>query len=130
MEQAGCRACKRCQPRASQSLQTELIRKVIAYLVNHLKQSIRLGDVANHVGVSPYYLERLFQKETNETPRSYLEKIRIDRAAHLLKTTALKNSDICYESGFQSLSNFYKTFRKVKGYSPNEFRKEQSDELE
>ncbi|MCP2775275.1 helix-turn-helix domain-containing protein, partial [Salmonella enterica] len=60
-------------------------------------------------------------------PRAYLEKIRVDKAAHLLKTTELTNLEICYEVGFQSPSNFYKVFRSLKHCSPSEYRSRMAD---
>ena len=122
VELAGFRACKRCQPEADHSPNKELVRKVITFLVNQYKQKLTLQDVANHVGISTFYLERLFKKETSETPRTYLEKIRVDKAAHLLKNTEQSNLEICYEVGFQSPSNFYKVFRRLKNCSPSEYR--------
>lgn len=112
-ESNGFRACKRCQPETEFSPDEELTRRVMAYL----------PSIADHVGMSPFYLERVFKQETSETPRSCLEKIRVDKAAHLLKRTDLSNLAICFEAGFQSPSNFYRIFRKLKGHSPNEFRK-------
>lgn len=106
------------------SPQIEIIRNIITFLVNHYKQKLILKDIAEQVGLSPYYLERLFKQETSETPRTYLEKIRIDKAVHLLKSTSLTNLEICYEVGFQSPSNFYKVFRSLKNCSPSEYRKE------
>ena len=128
VEQAGYRACKRCLPEVTLSPQMEVVENVIAYLTNHYKQIITLDDIANHIGLSPFHLERLFKKETSESPRNYLEKIRIDKAAHLLKHSNDKNLDICYEVGFQSPSNFYKVFRRLKNCSPTEFRKQWKDE--
>ncbi|WP_400195333.1 bifunctional transcriptional activator/DNA repair enzyme AdaA [Lysinibacillus telephonicus] len=124
VEAAGYRPCKRCQPEVEHSPQIEIIRNIITFLVNHYKQKLILKDIAEQVGLSPYYLERLFKQETSETPRTYLEKIRIDKAAHLLKSTSLTNLEICYEVGFQSPSNFYKVFRSLKNCSPSEYRKE------
>lgn len=122
VEKAGYRACKRCQPEVEHSPHIGLVRNVIAFLVNHYKQNLVLQDIANHVGVSSYYLERLFKKETAETPRQYLEKIRVDKAAHLLISTDLRGLEICYEVGFRSPSNFYKVFRSLKQCSPSEYR--------
>ncbi|MDP4549643.1 Ada metal-binding domain-containing protein [Alkalihalobacillus macyae] len=122
VEQAGFRACKRCRPEVDHSPHTELVRNVIAFLINHYKQKLVLQDISNHVGVSPFYLERLFKQETLETPRTYLEKIRIDKAAFLLCSTNRPNLEICYEVGFQSSSNFYKSFRRLKNCSPSEYR--------
>ncbi|GGI15733.1 bifunctional transcriptional activator/DNA repair enzyme AdaA [Gottfriedia solisilvae] len=122
VEKAGFRACKRCQPEIDHSPQVILIRNVITFLVNHYQKKIILQDIADHVGISPFYLERLFKQETTETPRTYLEKIRIDKAAYLLKNTDQSNLEICYLVGFQSPSNFYKIFRQIKNCSPNEYR--------
>ncbi|WP_413377261.1 bifunctional transcriptional activator/DNA repair enzyme AdaA [Alkalihalobacillus sp. 1P02AB] len=123
VKEAGFRACKRCQPESAHSPQVELVRNVITYLVNHFHQKLELQDIANHVGISTYYLERLFKQEMSETPRSYLEKIRIDKATHLLTNTVQTNLEICYEVGFQSPSNFYKVFRHLKHCTPSEYRK-------
>lgn len=130
VEQAGFRACKRCQPKADFSPNTELVRKVIAFLINRYRQKLELQDVANHVGISTFYLERLFKKETSETPRTYLEKIRVDKATHLLKNTNQSNLEICYEVGFQSPSNFYKVFRRLKNCSPSEYRNQMRKEVQ
>lgn len=111
-------------PEVEHSPHIELVRNTIAFPVNHYKQSLMLKDIANEVGLSPFYLERLFKQETSETPRTYLEKIRVDKAAHLLKCTNLTNLEICYEAGFRSPSNFYKAFRSLKNCSPSEYRKE------
>ena len=122
VENAGYRACKRCQPEHDHSPNRSLVRNVTAFLVNNYRQKVSLQEIADHVGVSPFYLERLFKKETNETPRSYMDKIRIDKAVHLLTATEMTNLEICFEVGYHSTSNFYKVFRNQKGCSPNEYR--------
>ncbi|ANU09589.1 methylphosphotriester-DNA alkyltransferase [Planococcus antarcticus DSM 14505] len=122
-EARGFRACKRCQPETEYSPDEELTRKVMAFLAGNYRENISLQDMANHVGMSPSYLERVFKQETSETPHSSLEKIRIDKAVQLLKRTSLSNLEVCFETGFQSPSNFYKIFLKIKAHSPYEFRK-------
>lgn len=122
-EAKGFRACKRCRPETEYTPDEELVRNVRAYLTAHYKDHISLKDIAAHVGMSPSYLERVFKQETAETPHACLEKIRIDKAAHLLTHTRLSNLDVCFEAGFQSPSNFYKIFRKLTAHSPSGFRK-------
>lgn len=122
VEEAGFRACKRCQPEVEHSPNVQHIREITSHLVNHYKQQLLLKDIADHVGLSPFYLERLFKQETGDTPRSYLEKIRVDKAAHLLQSTTQTNLEICFEVGFQSPSNFYRVFRRWKNCSPSEYR--------
>ena len=122
-EANGFRACKRCRPETEYTPDEELVRNVMAYLTANYKESISLQDIARYVGMSPSYLERVFKQETSETPHACLEKIRIDKAVHLLTHTNLSNLDVCFEVGFQSPSNFYKIFRKLKANSPSGFRK-------
>nr|WP_239454099.1 Ada metal-binding domain-containing protein [Bacillus suaedaesalsae] len=132
VEEAGFRACKRCQPEVEYSPHIAIVRNVIAFLVKNHRQMLVLQDIADHVGVSCYYLERLFKQETRETPRSYLEKIRVDKAVHLLKYTDQTNLEICYEVGFQSTSNFYRVFKRIHNCTPGEFRdhlRSKQDEL-
>ncbi|KOS69835.1 adenosine deaminase [Lysinibacillus contaminans] len=125
VEKAGFRACKRCQPEVEHSHHTELVKKVTSFLINHYNQKLTLQDIADHVGISPFHLERIFKQETTETPRAYLEKIRVDKATHLLKSTDLTNLEICYEVGFQSTSSFYKSFRHLTKCSPSQYRSQE-----
>lgn len=122
-ESNGFRACKRCRPETEHSPNAEVTHQVITFLMANQKRKVSLEDVAGHVGLSPSYLDRMFKEETSETPRSFLEKIRVDKAAHLLKHTEYTNLEICYEAGFQSTSHFYKAFRRLKNHSPSEYRK-------
>ncbi|TCZ81312.1 methylphosphotriester-DNA--protein-cysteine methyltransferase family protein [Paenibacillus albiflavus] len=123
-ENAGYRACKRCQPNVHLTPQAELVSDTMAYLLHNYKQKLLLQDIATHVGISAYYLERLFKQHTTLTPRAYLEKIRVDKAAHLLRNSDLTNLEIAYEAGFQSPSIFYKAFRTLKQCSPSEYREQ------
>lgn len=132
VEEAGYRACKRCQPEVEYSPHIRIVRNVISFLVKNYREMLVLQNIADHVGVSSYYLERLFKQETSETPRSYLEKIRVDKAVHLLKYTDKTNTEICYEVGFQSTSNFYRVFKRMNHCTPSEYRdhlRSKQDEL-
>ncbi len=122
-ETNGFRPCKRCQPEVEHAPHRALVQQVTAYLVNHYKQPIRLEQIAEHAQLSPFHLERTFTQATGETPRQLLERIRIDKAAYLLRTTDMSNLTVCYEVGFQTPSNFYRVFRQVKGCTPNTYRK-------
>lgn len=122
-ESRGFRACKRCQPKTQHSPNEGLVQQVVGFLTANHQGQLKLESVAAHVGLSPSYLDRVFKQETSETPRSLLEKIRVDKASHLLKHTDKSNLEICFEVGFQSTSHFYKAFRRAKGVSPSEYRK-------
>lgn len=122
-ESRGFRACKRCQPETEHSPNVEVVRKVISFLTANHQRKLNLDEVAAYAGLSPSYLDRVFKQETEETPRSLLERIRVDKAAHMLKHSGKSNLEICFDAGFQSASHFYKAFRQSKGLSPSEYRK-------
>jgi AraC-like DNA-binding protein len=60
---------------------------------------------------------------TQKSPMAYLNNYRIERAAGKLMSTDLTVTDIAYGCGFNDLSYFIKTFKLIKGISPNKFRK-------
>ncbi len=127
-ESSGFRPCKRCQPEVDRSPASALVHDVTAFVLTHYKRPLKLEEIAEHVNLSPFYVERTFTQATGETPRRLLEKVRIDKAAHLLQTTDMSNLAICYEVGFQTPSNFYRVFRRLKGCSPSRYRKGGADE--
>ncbi len=99
------------------------VADVIAYIHAHYAEDITLSDVADGVYLNAAYLSRLFKRETGKTFSDYLTDVRIDAAAHLIETSNLFIYEIAQRSGYRNLKYFYKVFKKVKGYSPNEQRR-------
>jgi AraC-like DNA-binding protein len=87
-----------------------------------LVDDINLADVARHCCVSEGHLSRIFHHATGLTFREYLTRVRIERAKSLLLNSGKSVTEIAYESGFQSLSQFHRVFRKVYDSSPGEMR--------
>lgn len=85
---------------------------------------IQLDEVARQCGVSGGHLSRLFHHSTGLTFREYLSQVRVEHAKSLLLGTARNVSEIAYESGFQSLSQFHRAFAKAFGTSPGKMRAE------
>lgn len=99
------------------------VRKACGYIRAHaLVDDINLDGVARHCGVSAGHLSRQFHHATGLTFREYLTQVRIERAKALLSETGRSITEIAYASGFQSLSQFHRVFRKVYGNSPGGMR--------
>ena len=129
-KQAGFRPCKRCQPEMINfDPQMEIINMAKGYIDEHYMENITLQRMAQHIGISPYYLARVFKKNTSKTIHSYLENIRINQAVHLLQTTNRSIIDICYEVGFVNSSSFYYAFRKKTQKTPKQLRRESRHDL-
>lgn len=91
-----------------------------------LVDDINLAEVAHHCCVSEGHLSRLFHHATGLTFREYLTQIRIEHAKSLLIQSGKNVTEIAYESGFQSLSQFHRVFCKVYGATPGKMRSSRS----
>lgn len=85
--------------------------------------SIVLTKLATQSGLSLRNLNRLFLKECGMTPKDFLILRRVERAKKLLKETQTTVTDISLEVGYNSLSKFITTFKKITGTLPSDFRK-------
>ena len=98
------------------------ILKVKDYISKHYTEEIRLADLAELVGMSTTSFSRFFKLSSGKTLSYYIVETRLGVAARQLVDTTNSISEICYDCGFNTLSNFNRLFRKYKGCSPTEFR--------
>ena len=87
-----------------------------------LVEDLGLAEVARHCGVSEGHLSRLFHHATGLTFREYLTQVRLEHARALIVHSSHGVTEIAYESGFQSISQFHRVFRKAFGTSPGKLR--------
>ena len=85
-------------------------------------ESLRLDELANAAGLSPFHFLRVFNKVLGVTPHQYLVRSRLRRAARQLADGDRPITDIAFDSGFGDLSNFVRTFHRAAGVSPRRFR--------
>jgi AraC family transcriptional regulator len=98
------------------------LNKVLDYIAAGLEEELRLAEIADVAGISPYYFCREFKKTMGITPYGYILQQRIDRAKALLQSTSMSITDIGAQLLFQTPSHFTATFRKVVGLTPSVFR--------
>lgn len=98
------------------------VRKLYEYINKNYKEEIRLEELSGVVGMTPVALSRFFKLRTGKTVVDYLIDIRLGHAARLLVDTTNSIVEICFECGFNNLSNFNRIFKKRKECSPKEFR--------
>jgi AraC-like DNA-binding protein len=94
------------------------------YIDTHYQENITLDQLAEVCHVSKYHLAHAFTEEYGISPINYLISKRLEEAEHLLRTTDFSLSLISNTTGFSSSSYFAQIFRKQKGMSPTEFRKQ------
>lgn len=98
------------------------INKVEDYINDHFKEEIRLTTLANLAGMTPTAFSRFFKIRTGRTLSDYIIDVRLGFAARQLVDTTTSVIEICYQSGFNNVSNFNRIFKKRKGRSPSDFR--------
>ncbi|MFS8611235.1 MAG: bifunctional transcriptional activator/DNA repair enzyme AdaA [Planifilum fulgidum] len=121
----GYKPCKRCRPDLRTSTydpNRELIEEVKIILENEYDKPWTLQRLSERIGISSYYLQRLFKKETGISPKQYLNRIRVQQAKRLLMDEEQNVTEICYTVGFSDLSRFYQVFREATGSSPLAFK--------
>lgn len=98
------------------------IQKVKEYVSVHYAEDIRLEEMASLVGMAPSAFSRFFKQHTGRNWVDYLIDVRLGNAARMLVDTGTGISEICYACGFNNLSNFNRTFKARRGYTPRDFR--------
>lgn len=92
------------------------------YIAAHYTEEIRLEDLAALVAMAPSAFSRFFKQHTGRGPMDYIIDVRLGVAARMLVDTSTSVSEICYACGFNNLSNFNRTFKARRGYTPRDFR--------
>ena len=92
------------------------------FIDDHHDEALALGDVAHAVNMSTFYFCKIFKKATGLTFTDYLARLRVEKAKELLAKPNVRISEVAFEVGFQSLTHFNRTFHRVLGESPSEYR--------
>ena len=98
------------------------IRRTLAFVREHYAGAITLTDGARAAGLSRFHFCRLFHREMGMPFHEYLREIRVGHAKTLLADRYLRVSEVAYAVGFNDLSHFDRTFRRIVGRSPRQYR--------
>lgn len=104
--------------------ETERMQKVYDYVMQHFKHPIKLSEVSDIAAMSESAFCRYFKKRSNKTFSDFLAEIRIGNACKLIAESDLSINQICYESGFNTLSNFNRKFKEITHKTPSVYLKE------
>lgn len=109
-----------------QKLEENRLSKVITYISENYYKDINLKDMADIASMTLQSFCRFFKKRTNKTFVQFLNEYRIGKACVLLIENKLSVTEICYELGFNSSTNFNRVFKKMYDCTPMEYRKKYS----
>lgn len=106
-------------------LREHRMRKMVAFIQSHFDSPITIEDIAASTNISRSECFRCFSIFCSTAPMEYVNRYRLQYAAQKLSTTGDSISDICFASGFSSVSYFGKAFRKAYELSPSDYRKKE-----
>lgn len=101
--------------------------EVMQFLLSQSHRQIQLQEVSDKANMSKEAFCRFFKERTGKTFTEFLSQIRIHQACQLLQESEFSVLEIAYQSGYQNLSYFNRTFKKIKGKTPKAFRKSFDD---
>lgn len=107
--------------------ETDRMNRVHAYVMKNFREKISLDEVAAIANMSPSSFSRYFKIHANKTFSDFLTEIRIGYSCKLLISQKIDISQVCYDSGFNTISNFNRQFKAVTHYNPLEYRKKYSE---
>ncbi len=97
------------------------VRRALQHLHLRYAERVTLGELAAVARLSPFYFARLFRAQTGTTPGGYLRHLRIEHAKLLLRD-GVPISRVAFSTGFYDQSHFTRTFKRLTGMTPTEYR--------
>jgi AraC family transcriptional regulator of adaptative response / methylphosphotriester-DNA alkyltransferase methyltransferase len=122
-EKAAFRPCKRCRPDLPvHDPALEIVRQTKEWLEAHYHERKHLAEKMKQSGVTVSHLAVIFRRQYGMSPGQYLNRLRAGQAKENLAQTDRPIIDIAGELGFESLSAFYRFFKKQAGTTPRQYR--------
>jgi AraC family transcriptional regulator len=98
------------------------MQRALAFIDSHLDDDLRLPQIAETLGVSPYHFAHVFRRAVGIAPHKYVIRRRVERAQELLDTTDLPLVEIALSVGCANQSHFSAMFHRVTGLTPQSYR--------
>jgi AraC-like DNA-binding protein len=105
-----------------ESAEAPAITRAKRFIADHHADEMSLDEVAKTVNMSAFYFCKMFKKATGMTFTDYLARIRVEKVKNLLLNPHKRISEAAFETGFQSLSQFNRVFRRIAGEAPTAYR--------
>lgn len=105
-----------------QEIDYKRIAAAISFVKENFKNQPNLDVVAEHVNLSPFHFQRMFQQWAGVTPKQFLQYLSVEHAKGILKNTGATLFDTAFATGLSGTGRLYDLFVKVEGMTPGEYK--------
>src|SRR5262245_18791066 len=100
----------------------ETLTPLLVYIQANLDQDLSLAALGEHARLSPAHLQRVFKAEIGESPKAYVTRLRVERAAFCLLAHESGIAEVASDCGFQNPETFIRAFRRRFRKTPSAYR--------
>ncbi|MDF2935287.1 MAG: transcriptional regulator, AraC family [Paenibacillaceae bacterium] len=114
--------CKRIQLKSG-NRSYELSRSITEFVNSHYGEvTLNVAMIAEHLGITPSYMSKLFKEQTGETLPDYINRVRLEKAKVLLRDEKLNISDAAVKVGYLNSNALIRSFKKYEGVTPGKYK--------
>jgi AraC-like DNA-binding protein len=111
-------------PAKIEKSEADRLNKVLQYISDNFQRKITLDEIASVASLSAKAFCRYFKSKTRKTFYGFLLEVKVAHACNLILEKDMTIYEVCYDSGFNNLSNFNRYFKKLMNKTPFEFKRE------
>lgn len=100
----------------------ERMQAAISFLVRNYTSQPKLNDIADHVHMSSFHFQRMFQEWVGVTPKQFVQYLSVEHAKKILKETRASLFEATHELGFSGTSRLHDLFVNIEGMTPGEYK--------
>lgn len=120
---AVCAECQRSAEHELSDADARFVESVIGYISIRMSENVTMSEIADALGYEYHYFSLLFNRYFSIKFKSFINLFRFQHACSLLSDSSRSISDVCFESGFETVRSFNRVFREYSGMTPTEYRR-------
>lgn len=104
-------------------MNNEPVEQIIQYVTSNLTRDITLGSTAKALGYEYHYFSSVFKRYFRVNFKRFINILRFEHACTIMGDKSKSVTEVCFESGFDTVRNFNRVFKELSGFTPSEYRK-------